>query len=117
MELSLAINTSLMRLAKKCVFCTEPFRIPFAGKLHVCCFDKTGTLTSDDIILEGAATLSEKSAKESKAREENSFQLQDPSDVSLAVELVAGGCHMLTHVQGEIIGDPMERYTRTNSIR
>lgn len=74
--MSMAVTLSLVELFKRKIFCTEPFRLPFAGnrvccmyivenfqktkryafalavgRATVCAFDKTGTLTTDRMDL------------------------------------------------------------------
>jgi len=50
MQMAMAVNTALMGLMKCGVFCTEPYRVPIAGRVNVCVFDKTGTLTTDQLV-------------------------------------------------------------------
>ncbi|CAE6471673.1 unnamed protein product [Rhizoctonia solani] len=102
MELSLAVNTSLAALSKFAIFCTEPFRIPVAGRVDVCCFDKTGTITAVDLVVEGVAGV-------------------DPTDPLKLVPLTAASrettlCLAAAHAlvkldDGQVVGDPMEQTT------
>jgi manganese-transporting P-type ATPase len=121
MQLSLAVNTSLLALAKGMVFCTEPFRIPYAGKVDICGFDKTGTLTTD--IIQAAGVALPPGGKGQAACGANAGPVVAPGDeVSGAAEfpmvpvaaastdaaLVLAACHSLVHVDGGLIGDPLE---------
>lgn len=105
MELSLAVTNSVADLMHRChVFCTEPFRIPWAGQVTVCCFDKTGTLTSDDMQLKGVRLLQENN--------EDGDSLHHPLETELPWESlrVMVGCHSLSmkSIGGGLLGDPLE---------
>merc|ERR1719487_1071936 len=53
LQMAFAVNQALISLTKKRVFCTEPFRVPYAGSVDVALFDKTGTITTDSLIPSG----------------------------------------------------------------
>lgn len=97
MELALAVNQSIIALTQRAIFCTEPFRIPFAGKVDICCFDKTGTLTTEEIIVEGIGGLGGEGTELTKSKE-----APETSAYVIAT------CHSLMQTESGLIGDPME---------
>jgi cation-transporting ATPase 13A1 len=112
MELSLAVTNSVADLMKRChVYCTEPFRIPWAGQVDVCCFDKTGTLTSDEMQLQGVV----------RWNNDGSTELIRPSSddkIPWSTLRVMAACHSLAVAPGRrmsaaaddnLIGNPLER--------
>lgn len=116
MELSLAVNTSLAALAKFAIFCTEPFRIPFAGRIDVACFDKTGTLTGEDLVVEGVAGLGlGKSGTDTPKESDGAHSHMTPvKDSGLVTTLVLATAHALVRLdEGDVVGDPMEKATLT----
>ena len=112
MELSLAVNTSLAALAKYAIFCTEPFRIPFAGRVDVACFDKTGTLTGEDLVVDGIAGLT-LGQEDAKVQEDGAHtDLTSVHNASAQTVLVLATAHALVKLEeGDIVGDPMEKAT------
>lgn len=102
MELTMAVNASLAALQKYFVYCTEPFRIPLAGRIDVCCFDKTGTLTAEDLVFEGLAGFNKAS----------SDHLCSCDEAPETTSYVLGSAHALVKLDdGEVVGDPMEQAT------
>lgn len=98
MELSLAVNASLLALVRLRVFCTEPFRIPFAGKVDTCCFDKTGTLTTDEMLFAGVDACDGDGIR------------GKISKIPPMSELALAGCQSLVFLEAQgVAGDAMEK--------
>ncbi|CAJ1349232.1 unnamed protein product, partial [Effrenium voratum] len=109
--LSLAVNLSLVELVKKRIFCTEPFRVPLAGKIQTCCFDKTGTLTSDSMEVGGVHGLEYAPPPFTPAdegeRERSSRALEQK--LPFLSTAVMAACNGLTLVEETVVGDPLEK--------
>jgi cation-transporting ATPase 13A1 len=112
MELSLAVNTSLAALSKYAIFCTEPFRIPFAGRVDIACFDKTGTLTGEDLVVDGIAGLSLGKAGARAEADGAQSQLTKASETGIYTALTLATAHALVKLEdGDVVGEPMEKAT------
>jgi len=108
MQMAMAVNNSLMTLMKMHVFCTEPYRVPVAGKLNSCLFDKTGTLTTDELVAVGVCEPQKLVIAKDKIEDDDKF-LTPVEKLSGEAALVLAGCHSLVVYDEETTGDPLEK--------
>ena len=108
-QMAFAVNQALMQLNKVGVFCTEPFRVPDAGKITHCLFDKTGTLTTDQMVPVGV--ISKKSCKISDSNFVKAVKTEMTlcSEAEPLISMILASCHSLVAVEGSgVVGDPIE---------
>ena len=128
MELSLAVTNSVQALIQRCqVYCTEHFRIPWAGEVTVCCFDKTGTLTSDEMRLKGVRLFGNQHAEANTETEDEDSALVHPAegDLPWSTVRIMAACHSLAIAETgqandrsrrfQVIGDPLEQAVMKHS--
>merc|ERR1719424_662768 len=103
MQTALAVNTALMALLKAGIMCTEPFRVPTAGKIDAILFDKTGTLTTDKLVPVGMVNHGAKLPASSKAG--GVVGEVEVAAASTAAAVVLAGCHSLIAIEkgGELL--------------
>ena len=108
MQMALAVNNSLMTLMKLHIFCTEPYRVPMAGKLDACLFDKTGTLTTEELVAVGVCQPDKLKIPKGKEEDDDSRFLTPMIQIYDEAAMVLAGCHSLVRIEGETTGDPLE---------
>lgn len=103
MALAVGVVYAQRRLRFKNIFSTSPKRINLAGGINLALFDKTGTLTEEGLSFYGIIPNSKlfSGAVVEKTLEEISRRKQIFKGMMI--------CHSLAEVNGEIIGDPLEK--------
>lgn len=91
------IHPSLPPSAQANVFCTEPFRVPLAGKVTHAFFDKTGTITTDQLITRGIVNGGGASSNAASSTSVDALprKLAPANLLSAPMACIIGGCHSL----------------------
>lgn len=111
MQTAMAVNSAVLTLMKMNIFCTEPYRIPTAGKVDLCLFDKTGTITADQLAAVGLVQVRKPNDKQQEGKEGLARDLEPIGNASFETAIVLGTCHALMSLDGDggrVTGDPLE---------
>ncbi|KAL0481360.1 cation-transporting ATPase [Acrasis kona] len=112
LPLAMTVGTSfaLSRLRNhNKIYCISPPRVNVSGQIKLMCFDKTGTLTEEGLDLSGVRPIMNQENNSStfceliESKDIHSLQ----RDQQRVLHCLAT-CHGLTHVRGELVGDPLE---------
>ncbi|KAG5460206.1 MAG: hypothetical protein BJ554DRAFT_7772, partial [Olpidium bornovanus] len=108
--MSIGTGFAISRLRKANIFCISPPRVNICGKLNAMCFDKTGTLTEEGLDVLGIRFADPGTHQLSPLVRKAAELPQDaPADDRPPLMLHAiTTCHSLKHVNGELIGDPLD---------
>ena len=109
MQMAMAVNMAITALMKRGIFCTEPYRVPLAGKISHCLFDKTGTLTTDQLVPVGVvnvglgAKVLRNLAQSEWRQEKNKIEdvLEKVRDADNEAAMVLAACHSLVDITND----------------
>jgi len=120
-QMAMAVNHALITLMREGVFCTEPYRVPYSGKITHCLFDKTGTLTTDELVPVGVVNGNDTRVGNYKPSDDVKTILVPVREASKDATMVLAACHSLVAMPEtaadknakkagipELLGDPIE---------
>lgn len=102
--LTVGVGVSLQRLKKMSIYCIDPERLNYAGRLNVMCWDKTGTLTVPELFFVGM----------DRALNQNFSGVDDVLNPVYEVgtlEETMVCCHQLVKVDDILIGNALDSET------
>ncbi|TPX32624.1 hypothetical protein SmJEL517_g04278 [Synchytrium microbalum] len=97
--LTIGIGFSMTRLKAKQIFCINPERVNYAGRINTFCWDKTGTLTASALRFAGLARA-----------QDSAFSALETSVKATAgdMERVMITCHNVNLVQEKLVGHSVD---------
>jgi cation-transporting P-type ATPase 13A2 len=131
--LGIGISYAISRMKEKGISCINREKVNIAGKINLICFDKTGTLTEDfldlygfritkfknnaftfdNTLLESLDHLEEITSdyyiEKNLNRENINWKLNKVKDMNTYFIECLATCHSLTQVNGELMGDPIDK--------
>jgi cation-transporting P-type ATPase 13A2 len=99
--LTVGVGFSLQRLKKNMIYCINPERLNYAGRLDTMCWDKTGTITVPQLQFDGVY-------KYPDSTEPLNFSEQSVIVQPMSLERVMTVCHGISRSGGKLCGHSLD---------